>query len=528
MAGLEIVDITADTVDIDFDEVKPFNRNSGSGSKPSVNFGGGIELLMNTNRKTQKDGNGSSRNSEADLEDLKTLSAELDEASGFSSTPRSSLRKAQSNIFDNLTKSDSKDFDDKPLSIKFASDDDTRSISDDGEEPPSLAFVKENSTADNIKTWDGYQKFSSVPLASDRDVSSRMSKEELLREKFIYLRKLEALQQNRGVRLTKQYNMESSLDEMKGEYEMIISEKEKENSIKFQGKMLMMFITGLEYLNNKFDPFDIKLDGWTEQVSENLTDYDEIFAELHEKYRSKAKMAPELKLLFQLAGSGIMLHMTNTMFKSAMPSMDDIMRQNPELMRQFTQAAATSMTDNSPGFGGFINSLLGGGGSGGGSGPSNYRSEPTPMPMGPPPPALSTKQSHPGRAGGVSSMMPPQAQGGFNPSTNPRNAMSAALGDNNSFGGAGRPDLDAVRPQPSNNTPAPERSARVQRNEMKGPSDISDILQGLKTKKINIQNNNNKDGSTISASDLNEMNGEKVVKSKRRPRSEKNTMSLDI
>ena len=71
----------------------------------------------------------------------------------------------------------------------------------------------------------------------------------------------------------------------------------------------------------------------------NVEDYDEIFAELHEKYKSKAKMAPELKLLFQLGGSAIMIHMTNTMFKSSMPGMDDIMRQNPELMQQFTQAA---------------------------------------------------------------------------------------------------------------------------------------------------------------------------------------------
>jgi len=522
MAGLEIVDISAETADIDFDEIKPTSRNSGGfSSKPSVNFGGGIELLMNTSRKN-KDANSSNHNSEADLEDLKALSAELDNDSGFSNQPRSSFRKAQSSIFDNLGKSDSKD-DDKPISIKFADDD--KNDSGDDEPVPSLSFVKENSNAENTKTWDGYQRFSTVPNANT-DSSARLSKEDLLREKFIYLRKLEALQQ-KGVKLTKMYSMESSLDEMKGEYEMIISEKEKDNSIKFQGKMLMMCITGLEYLNNKFDPFDVKLDGWTEQVSENLTDYDEIFSELHEKYRSKAKMAPELKLLFQLGGSAIMLHMTNTMFKSAMPSMDDIMRQNPELMRQFTQAAATSMTDNSPGFGGFMNSLLGGGGSGN-SGPSNYRSEPSPMQMGPPPPAMSTKQSHPGRAGGIPSMMPiQQQQGGFNQSTNPRSAMSAALGDNNQYGNSGRPDLDAVRPQSSNNSVPPERSARVQRNEMKGPSDISDILQGLKTKKINIQQNN-KDGSTISASDLNEMNGEKVVKSKRRPKSEKNTVSLDI
>ena len=123
--------------------------------------------------------------------------------------------------------------------------------------------------------------------------------------------------------------MEADLDEMKGEYELIISEKETSNSVKFQGRMLMAAVTGLEFLNNRFDPFDVKLDGWAEQVQENVDDYDEIFAELHEKYRSKAKMAPELKLLFQLGGSAVMVHMTNTMFKSAMPGMDDIMRQNP-------------------------------------------------------------------------------------------------------------------------------------------------------------------------------------------------------
>ena len=77
--------------------------------------------------------------------------------------------------------------------------------------------------------------------------------------------------------LTKKYSMDSPLDELQGEYEMIIAEKEKSNSIKFQGKMLMAAVTGLEFLNNKFDPFDIKMDGWGEQVNENVNDYDEIF-----------------------------------------------------------------------------------------------------------------------------------------------------------------------------------------------------------------------------------------------------------
>jgi hypothetical protein len=113
-------------------------------------------------------------------------------------------------------------------------------------------------------------------------------------------------------------------------------------------------ITGIEFLNSKFDPFDIKLDGFSESITENLEDYDEIFSELADKYKSKAKMAPELKLLFQLASAGIMVHMTNTMFKSSIPGMDDIMRQNPDLMNQFSKMASQTMEKTKPGLNQFV------------------------------------------------------------------------------------------------------------------------------------------------------------------------------
>ena len=112
----------------------------------------------------------------------------------------------------------------------------------------------------------------------------------------------------------------------------------------------MACINGIEFLNGKFDPFDIKLDGWGEQVNENINDYDEIFSELYEKYKSKAKMAPELKLLFQLGGSAMIVHMTNSLFKTSMPGMDDILRDNPDLMKSFQSAAVNSMSQSNPGF----------------------------------------------------------------------------------------------------------------------------------------------------------------------------------
>jgi hypothetical protein len=75
-----------------------------------------------------------------------------------------------------------------------------------------------------------------------------------------------------------------------------------------------------------------------------------------------------------------------------------------------------------------------------------------------------------------------------------------------------------------------KRSARrTTRPEMKGPGDINDILSGLKTKRVNIQKPDNK--STISVEDLKEIGSSNLDvprKSKRKPRSERNTISLNL
>jgi hypothetical protein len=111
--------------------------------------------------------------------------------------------------------------------------------------------------------------------------------------------------------------------------------------------MMMAMVTGIEFLNGRFDPFSVQLDGWSEQVHENITDYDDIFEELHEKYKSSGKkMAPELRLLMSLSGSAFMFHLTNSMFKQTqLPGVEQVLRSNPDLMKQFQSAAAQQMNN---------------------------------------------------------------------------------------------------------------------------------------------------------------------------------------
>ncbi len=496
MSEPEIIDIS------NFDSNDTINI---SGPRLST-FGSGIELLMNDKKKNSM-GSGSGRSgglsSDIDVNDLNNLEDELNDLA----SPQKSIKNARSNMFSSSFKIN-EGFD----NTDNLDDDDNISIV----EPLNLGASTKQQSSEEKKTWDGYGKFNDIPINPDMTKSQaepRMSKEEALKEKFTYLQKLEDLER-KGVKLTKKYDMESNLLEMKGEYETIVAEKERKNAVKFQGKMLMACITGLEFLNNKFDPFDVKLDGWSEQINENIDDYDEIFAELHEKYKTKASMAPELKLLFQLGGSALMVHMTNSMFKSSMPGMDDIMRQNPDLMQQFTSAAVNSMGQTNPGLGGFMSSMMGGGRGGGGGGgqqPSSPRQQQhqqqqqqqpqynpheqfMPQTNRPPPQPIATQ--------GPTSA-PPPVRPGYVPLSN-------------------RPDINASR-----NIPPLEQTKRP---DMKGPSDISNILSGLKMKQteVNIQQDRDDKGSTISISELKEMQNDNMpIRSKRR-KSERNTVSLDI
>jgi len=405
----------------------------------STNFGPGADLLMNSKKMSKSPGR-SSGSLNINLDELKSLNIES-EPINFKKSLNISTIKPPNIVNDTINLNSTMD----KLPPKNV---------DLNNKINHLRPLNSINKPTIKKSWDGFKKINDTDVQKTVNLEKKMSKEDELREKIIYLRKLEKLER-KGINLTKKYNMDSNLKEMKGEFEMIKAEKEKSASVKFQGKMLMASVSAIEFLNNKFDPLDINLDGWGETVNENIEDYDDIFGELHEKYGGKTKMAPELKLLFMLGGSAAMLHMTNTMFKSSIPGMDDIMKQNPELMKQFTNAAVNSMQKENPNMSNFMQNVM-------------------------------------------------------------NNPPSQPFSQNNN-----RPDINMAR-----NIPKKESSSR---KEMKGPSNINDILSGIKTKKnINVQKDSD---STISISELKEMKKDLLInKSKRKTKSvsDRNVINLNI
>jgi hypothetical protein len=253
------------------------------------------------------------------------------------------------------------------------------------------------------------------------------------KEKSDYLNKLQRLEQ-KGFPVARKFTMDNNLEEIKTEYYRLVDARQLETSIKFQRQMLMGAITGLEWLNGRFDPFDLKLDGWSEQVHENVEDFDEIFEELYDKYKDRGKMSPEMRLIMAVGGSGFMCHVSNSFFRSKMPSMDDVLKKNPELARQMAAAAAQSA---GPGFGNFMGAALG--------------VQPPSVSQQPPP-------GFPTNAG--------PAPFGPTPSPATPTPNTGAF-----FGASAASPMEMPAPQP----PQPPRATA--RREMTGPTGVEDILR---------------------------------------------------
>jgi hypothetical protein len=156
-------------------------------------------------------------------------------------------------------------------------------------------------------------------------------------EKADLINKLGRLEK-KGFAVNKRLNAYSNIEELRSEVKRITYSIDVEQSIRFSRRMLVACVTGLEFLNKRYNPFEIQLEGWSESVMENVDDYDGVFEELYVKYRSKVNVAPEVKLIMMLGGSAMMFHLTNSMFKSALPNMNDVLKQNPDLVKNMMSA----------------------------------------------------------------------------------------------------------------------------------------------------------------------------------------------
>jgi hypothetical protein len=165
------------------------------------------------------------------------------------------------------------------------------------------------------------------------------SEEDEMLAKLDMLRKLGELTKH-GVKLSQNYSMNSDIKSMRYEYELHRSIRDKYNGVKWLSSMMTNICWGAEIANDKFNPFDFKLQGWSEQVNEDMDDYHDVFGELYEKYFKSGKpIPPELKLFFMISGSAVKFHLTKSTVHS-LPNVGEAIDKDPELAQNLRQQAA--------------------------------------------------------------------------------------------------------------------------------------------------------------------------------------------
>ena len=463
---------------IDLDTLEPISINIDK--KQETNFGDGIELLMNENKS-------SSQSTKIDIGDIDRLEEDLNDLSTI-----------------NL---DSSNFQPKVQ--------ETGNINIVLEDTDSKLGTNTIDSMGKTQTWDGFQKFSSVPNKTSNAPPVNLSERDKKRKKRTMLKSLNDWQEKGWLKEGSRLTMESSFEDIEDEYESALEDKRKRDSVKIQQNWMITFINTIEYGNAFFDPFGISLDGWGESVSEDVDSYNEIFEELYDKYKG-GKMSPELSLLLRLGFSASVVHFSNKALSSATPGFNDVIKQSPELMRMFTNATVESMKQNTPGMA-FAEELL--------------NTKPNTSNGPPPAPVETRSQDPPTRPGAMQFTDRPTNRPDLNVGKSAMNTMFKESGVelNNNV---------SINEQPK--TPRPE---------MTGPrnTDIDNILSGLKPKtptapqsppkttnnddnKVNVNMYvNNDEDSMISVTSLKELeNNIKPKKSKRRNTSDKKVVSLDL
>lgn len=171
----------------------------------------------------------------------------------------------------------------------------------------------------------------SIQQTDIKSVEKILTPQETRMKKIELLRKLCEIKA-KGYQLSKEYDFNSSLEEMEYEYELLRSFADKRNGVKIFKNGLLQAVSVIEFLNDRYDPFDFHLSGWGEHMSVEVDSWEDVLEEIYEKYKgSGRKMAPEIKLLYLIIASASAFHFSKT-HAAKLPGLDSVLSANPGLL----------------------------------------------------------------------------------------------------------------------------------------------------------------------------------------------------
>jgi len=252
-------------------------------------------------------------------------------------------------------KSDSSsDSSDTESSKKTSSKSSRSSRSSTSKKVKSEAHKKIDAYANNYN-----KKYSQATENDERNEVNQINQEKtipstylpkLQTEKEIRFRKMQLLFvlrniKEHGKKLTREYDINSDLEDMEMEVRFHTDAEAKKTSVAFAKDGLLKATQFIEILNNNFDPFGINLKGWHNQMSLNADNYEDVFEELYDKYKDKiGRVEPEYRLVYMIFASAASFHYSKQLVEQM--GIEKVIEKNPELFHKIQANIASYMEKN--------------------------------------------------------------------------------------------------------------------------------------------------------------------------------------
>jgi len=227
------------------------------------------------------------------------------------------------------------------------------SLSPDSEEKKDDPKVDSDSSISSVKNSEKkpdndteYKRRSTRSPSPSRNSYNDLNDRERRLKKLAVYNELMRLKNVFGIQLMKEYTLDSDYDEMEEELDYHRNGRKRENGIEWGKKILLGCTWGLEWLNEKYDPFSFQLSGRNEHMNVEVkknAEYHEVIGELYDKYAlTGRKMEPEIKLLLLVCGSAAGFHMTKSLSKH-MPGLEDALKNDPNLLGRLQDMVLNSL-----------------------------------------------------------------------------------------------------------------------------------------------------------------------------------------
>lgn len=125
----------------------------------------------------------------------------------------------------------------------------------------------------------------------------RMTPEEIKKKKRMLLYALYKYKTKNSINLGCEFSEANSLTELEDAVHLCNSDMKLNASVNVSKNAMIALASAIEWANNKWDPFDVYLDGWSDYLNENSSQYDEVLEELWLKYENRFTLEPEYRLM---------------------------------------------------------------------------------------------------------------------------------------------------------------------------------------------------------------------------------------